>query len=349
MRGVEVKSTRPQAHRILAGKSIDAVLQLLPMLFSVCGKAQQAAAVAAVSAAQGHEILQLAMLQRRVVCEAMQEHLWRLLLDWPVQLGLPQQQEQFVRWHGVLNAIASGQGSAEKFSDELYSVLLGTTAAEWKQLDTHAKLIGWLNAGQGLLTPVMDALEHSENRLSFSGETPACSFLPTWTASDVWQIYAGHIDAGFAGLPQHAGSPAETGALAHYQHSALLQDVLRKRPARLLARLIARLSDLLDSASALAQNNIAGRVQGISAGDGAGLSVVQTARGMLLHQVKIKAGHVAEYLIVAPTEWNFHPQGALTGMIGLQENDKAQLMEIVKLFVLSLDPCVEYEIEVARA
>jgi hypothetical protein len=36
-------------------------------------------------------------------------------------------------------------------------------------------------------------------------------------------------------------------------------------------------------------------------------------------------------------------------MIGLQENDKAQLMEIVKLFVLSLDPCVEYKIEVAHA
>ena len=76
---------------------------------------------------------------------------------------------------------------------------------------------------------------------------------------------------------------------------------------------------------------------------------MQTARGMLLHHVRIESGRVAEYWIVAPTEWNFHPQGALTGLIGLREGNAARLTETAMLFVLSLDPCVEFEIEVIHA
>ena len=81
-----------------------------------------------------------------------------------------------------------------------------------------------------------------------------------------------------------------------------------------------------------------------------GLSLVKTARGMLMHYVRIGVGRVAEYLTIAPTEWNFHPQGALvTGLTGLKENDVERLMDTVKTYVLSLDPCVEYVIEIAHA
>jgi len=142
----------------------------------------------------------------------------------------------------------------------------------------------------------------------------------------------------------------ETGALAHGQHTTLLQDVLRKRPARLLARVIARVIDLLDSAEALAQEKITGRIQAIPASDAAGISVVRTARGMLMHYVRIETERVAEYLTVAPTEWNFHPQGALAcGLTGLKEHDAEQLMKTVNKYVLSLDPCVEYEIGLSHA
>jgi Ni,Fe-hydrogenase I large subunit len=71
---------------------------------------------------------------------------------------------------------------------------------------------------------------------------------------------------------------------------------------------------------------------------------------MLLHYVRIEAGRIAEYLTVAPTEWNFHPQGSLvSGLIGLKESDEERLMGTVKSYVLSLDPCVEYEIEISHA
>ena len=51
-------------------------------------------------------------------------------------------------------------------------------------------------------------------------------------------------------------------------------------------------------------------LSGTSLADGVGLGQVQAARGLLVHRVAIRAGRVADYRILAPTEWNFHPQGA---------------------------------------
>lgn len=348
--GVSLKSTRPKAYLILEGKSPDNAVQLAPLLFSVCGKAQHAAAIAAVSAAQEIELPKPLALERNVACEAMQENLWRLLLDWPGLLGLAQQQQQFVHWHGALKLIAAGHGNAEIFLAELLQVLLGVTYAEWKQLDSYAKLSEWRNAGQGLFAPVFAALEQEEGRLDFVREPAPGTLQPNWRAAEVWQIFAGILGHEFAAMPLYGGKPMETGALAHSQHTPLLQDMLRKRPSRLSARVIARLLDVLDSAEALAQENITGRIQRVSVSGAAGLSWVRTARGMLLHLVRIEAGQVAQYLTVAPTEWNFHPQGALARDLGgLKESNMERLMKTVKHYVLSLDPCVEYEIEIAHA
>ncbi len=348
--GVEVKSTRPKAYRLLKGRLPDNAVQLVPLLYSVCGKAQQAAAFAAVSAAQGLAWPENKIFERGVVCEAMQEHLWRLLLDWPNRLGLQPEQQQFVRWHGALNDVATGRGDTVNLLLELCQVLLGMGHEEWKQFDSCDKLSEWQNAGQGLLAPVLAAIDLKESRLDFAGKSAACALMPRWTAIDVLQIFSNHLDHDFAAMPQHEGKPVETGMLAHNQHMPLLQGALHNRPGRLLARVVARLVDLLDSAEALTHENIKGRIESVSASDATGLSVVRTARGMLLHYVRIESERVAEYFTVAPTEWNFHPQGALaSGLTGLKESDAERLMETVKHYVLSLDPCVEYEIEIAHA
>jgi len=350
VREAGIKSSRPQAYRMLKGRMPDNAVQMIPLLYSVCGKAQLAACIGAISAAQGNALPQDSNLGRSVTCEAMQEHLWRLLLDWPVCMGLPQQQQAFIRWHSTLKEIAAGHGKAENLPADLLRELLGMTQAEWRQIDTYAKLNDWQKSGQGLLVPVLAALDLKESQLDFAAKSAQCALLPEWSAADVWKTYADYFDHGFTAVPQYEGKPMETGALAHKLHTPLLQDVLRKRPTRLLARLIARIVDLLDSAEALAQGNDNGRIQSVSAVAATGLSVVRTARGMLLHYAHIESGRLAEYLTVAPTEWNFHPQGALVnGLIGLKESDEERLMGIVKTYVLSLDPCVEYEIEISHA
>jgi coenzyme F420-reducing hydrogenase alpha subunit len=350
VRNVEVKSTRPQAYRLLKGKLTKDALQMVPLLYSVCGKAQHAAAIAATTAAKGIELQPDGTLEREVTCEAMQEHLWRLLLDWPKLLGLQIHQQQFVHWHGALKEISNGRGSAENLQVELHQVLLGITAAEWAQIDNYVKLEEWQSRGQGLLAPVIATLNLEEEKFEFAEKIEQAELMPNWSASEILQMFKDNFDNQFAAIPQYEGKPMETGALAQNQNASLLRDVINKHPTRVQARLIARLVALLDSAESLVTGNLSDVLQSISASNSSGLSMVKTARGMLLHHVRIEADRIAEYLTVAPTEWNFHPQGALAnGLNGQKENNAERLLRTVKALVLSLDPCVEYEIEISHA
>ena len=92
--GVDVRSSRPLAATVLKGKMPEQVMQIVPLLFGVCGRAQEAAAAAALNAARQVVPPHAVTLDRQIACEAMQEHLWRMLLDWPKLLGLEQQELQ---------------------------------------------------------------------------------------------------------------------------------------------------------------------------------------------------------------------------------------------------------------
>ncbi len=81
---------------------------------------------------------------------------------------------------------------------------------------------------------------------------------------------------------------------------------------RMAARLV-ELAGLLQRArSAADQAGNPHWVEAFAPAPGEGIAAVQTARGLLLHRaVRAAGGVVAEYQIVAPTEWNFHPAGPL--------------------------------------
>ena len=160
-----------------------------------------------------------------------------------------------------------------------------------------------------MLAPIFAAVDLKENRLNFIEKTVLSTFMPKWTASEVLEIFTNRFDPDFCMNPLYDGKSLETGALAYNQSTPLLQEVLHNRPTKLMARVIARLVDLLDSAEALAQGTITGRIQSAPASDSAGLAVVQTARGMLVHYAHVESERVIKYLTVAPTEWNFHSQG----------------------------------------
>jgi len=92
------------------------------------------------------------------------------------------------------------------------------------------------------------------------------------------------------------------------------------------------------------------RVLSAPLGNGEGLAAVDTARGLLLHRARLVDQRVADYQIVAPTEWNFHPRGALaTGLVGLEGADDVQLLGAARIAVHALDPCVAFRIEASHA
>ncbi len=85
-----IGSSRPlMAPRVFAGKSLATVTGQLPLLFSVCGTAQSVACANACEAALGLVPAPSARWARALLlrAETVKEHLWRLLLDWPMALA----------------------------------------------------------------------------------------------------------------------------------------------------------------------------------------------------------------------------------------------------------------------
>ncbi len=119
-------------------------------------------------------------------------------------------------------------------------------------------------------------------------------------------------------------------------------------------RFVARLVDLARAISRIKDgspdDDARPWVQAFAVGKADGLAAVQTARGLLVHRVRIDAGRVADYRIVAPTEWNFHPTGALaSGLAGLPAQSRRELQLSARIAVQALDPCVACRVEVADA
>ncbi len=286
---VSVRALRPTAADAMRGRTADEAQRLLPMLYSICGVAQGAAARLALAAARGETVP--SQVDAAVLAEGRREHLWRLLLDWPALLGLPREEALLAE-------------ALRRLKDGSYE--------SWRE--------GALRAP---LARVDAALEE------FAGEALPARLLPVLDAEQTLAPWP-RLDAGFAAMPKWQGRPAETGALARQGGSET------SWPARVRARI-----DEVFAASALGSSSAAAVAPGV------GRAVVETARGMLMHEVTLDGGRVAAYAIVAPTEWNFHPDGGLAAMLaGLAPASVADLRATAERAVLALDPCVRCEIAV---
>ena len=141
-------------------------------------------------------------------------------------------------------------------------------------------------------------------------------------------------------------SAAETGALARLQSEPLIGELLGRSATRVPARFVARMREL-----ALLLAGRAIPVVGASTlASGDGVAWVENARGLLIHQVHLDQARVGSYVIVAPTEWNFHPGGALAAaLLGTAATDLDAVQRRATQLVNSLDPCVACRVEVAHA
>jgi hypothetical protein len=297
---VLVASERPAVAQVLRGRPADDAVRLLPLLFSLCGRAQGRAAVLALDAARGIECP--LHLDAAIYQEVMREHLWRWLLDLPPLLGEAPLQAEFVAAAGC---IAGGRRGD-------LATMLGDARIEamCRRLD--------------------EAEDATDSRRAL---------LPGLSASDSLAHWP-QLDAGFCRMPHWNGRAAETGALARRQAGNRL-------PAgAFAARWLARLEELRDWAGGRERVGAGGTASAVPAGDGRGRALVETARGLLMHEIVLDGGRVADYFIVAPTEWNFHPQGPLPGWLtGRATGDRPAAEAFIARAVAALDPCVRWELE----
>jgi len=359
------QTERPAAASLLRGKTPDEAAALVPRLFSLCGKAQQAVCVAACAVAGGLPGKPSPAVRRALLAEAGQEHLWRLLLDWPRLLGAPAAEVGFARWHRRLAAWAretadAGGGTASgdegpRATDpdvQTAAALAGFLQDEVLGVSVADFLAGQLPAAGALAGRLLAALPPLSHCATPLPERPR--LLPHRAAHD-WARDPALADGGFARAPVWDGAPAETGALARQQARPAVAGALADGQG-VRARLLARLCDLAelparlaaDSAgvAAAAAGGVLVRLDAASVQPGGGLACTDTARGLLIHQVRLAAGRIADYRVIAPSEWNFHPAGRWRRELdGLPASTPQEAEARARQLVLALDPCVPLHLE----
>jgi coenzyme F420-reducing hydrogenase alpha subunit len=167
-------------------------------------------------------------------------------------------------------------------------------------------------------------------------------------ASDDEAVGKAMSDPKFGLSPKLAGRCVETGASARQGGAGFSHS--------LSGRLAARYADMaatLDAIAALLKgfDAPAGLLAGRNTGPRQGFAAVDSARGRLYHALRLDgAGRIADYRIVAPTEWNFHPDGPfvrllLGASIGTGELARRRVERLAFVF----DPCIAVGVEIRDA
>lgn len=360
---VDIHSSRPLiAGRLVAGKLPAEAAAMLPRLFSICGRAQAAAAASALDAAAGVASAPvLAAREPAVVLETIQEYLWRILVDWPratarspVPAAVGAVRNLIVP---ALRAMSEAAVS-RAIPPELVAALevlaeehvYGEPVDEWRARGSVAAFAAWAAAGSTL-----PALLQRELMTSAPGLARSATMLMPATGAELLEaiVPALRSDPSFAATPYWNGMTVETGALARVWQEPLVAALAERDGHTVAVRSAARLTELarlLERARRPFGDEDSPRwVEAFALAAGEGLAAVQTARGLLLHRARLAAGRVADYQIVAPTEWNFHPAGPLVqGLEGTAAPDVDTLEQHARLAVQALDPCVACNIEIAH-
>ena len=219
-------------------------------------------------------------------------------------------------------------------------VLLGEVAMR----DEFVAAAGWTANGQRDELGVLLAgsrIEVLRRRLGEMEDVadPRPRLLPPLDAQTTLGCWP-RLDADFCRTPHWQGAPAETGALARRQGGAAIP------AAAFAARWLARLEELRDWANSSERVGAGGTASAARPASGIGRALVDTARGLLMHEIVLDGDRIADYFIVAPTEWNFHPSGPLARwLMGRDATDREAVSAFAARAVAALDPCVRWELE----
>ncbi|OGB54592.1 MAG: hypothetical protein A2503_12405 [Burkholderiales bacterium RIFOXYD12_FULL_59_19] len=344
--------------RLLRGQQGEAVERTLGQVFTLCSHAHRRAARLALNAAHPHPEKRLPNEPAVLLwLETARDHLRSMALDWPRrQLGVPIKPAQlaWLRDCPLSMSHTAHQSTEDQAWEALTQLrcwledrILGQPTGSW--LIHHrepAALAQWCRSHAPNLPPAQ-AL-HTWHELAHA-LAPATHHLDLLDTNPVQQAAALQAlalalanDINFAQRPTWLGQGAETGPWTRLRHR-------NKTTAAATAwtRLSARWTELMEIA-AIQPHTPAQHMPDVLAsgaqqvGEGQAIAWCEMARGLLLHWVQLDAqGQVADYRVLAPTEWNFHPQGVLAKALStLAPQDTASALALAAAF----DACVDCQV-----
>ncbi|MEH6627512.1 MAG: hypothetical protein V7739_13805 [Motiliproteus sp.] len=152
---IGVQSKRPlEACRLLEHLSPSQALERVPVLFALCGKSQQRAALNALQAA-GVDIDALGATDESILSEAFHEYLWRFLIDLPKALKRNPQLALFSDIRQLISQLSrteSGlrQALVQQLQQLIEEQVLGIELNTWCHLD-RVGFEQWLESGESII------------------------------------------------------------------------------------------------------------------------------------------------------------------------------------------------------
>ncbi len=323
IQAVTIESPRENVAPIFLGKTPAEAAAMAKLLFSLCPVAQSLAVEAAAEAAlnQTPDPARVRARALRVLSERLGEMLRASVLDWP--RDAPPARDEVEALLASLNVLR-----ALPERDEA-----GLALAPAEQA-AHKLGLSDFAQGDSLL-----ARQWAEVRADEADWRLCETRVDFLSASDDDTVAQAMTDRNFARAPALPGRCVETGAAARQSAPGLVNSPSGRLAARVhdMAATLDAIRVLL-AGSAPPPDVVAAR----NIGPGEGYAAVDSARGRLYHRVKLDGGgRIAGYAIVAPTEWNFHPDGPFVRLLlGARIGGGAVARRRVERLAFLFDPCI---------
>lgn len=324
---------------VLRGRPPEDALSLVPLLFSLCGTAQQVAALGACEEAMEIAVAAPQTAARRLLvgAETLGELCLGVLRDWPQGLGQPARLEAARTLRATLLSLRAALGPGPWHLPGGARLKIDRKAIAAALKEARAQIVAAVFGGTAPRAP-----EHWGD----IGPGPAHDLLRHLYIHALEGFGACVVPAVGEALPR---GPAETGPLVRRRDDPAVAAAVARHGNGLLARATARLADIAatlrdieETAAELCDDAPKGP-GGAPSGQGSGR--VEAARGLLVHHIALAEGRIADWTILAPTDWNFHPDGPVVR--GLSDAPAgADPERRARLLVAALDPCVACEVEV---
>ncbi len=349
IKDVDIDLARPNvAQKMLVGQSPQHAIERISQLMTICQHAQTAAAKLAL----GKQLCSKEI--KSIAYENIEQGFWRLVIDLPNTLGIKFPLDNFIE---LRKAIAKqNHDNITMFAQQLFIQLCQYNSQKFAELTTE-QFLHWLEVANSPMSSALKQIKPDNllNTNSNKKYNPMLSSIPDEAL--LKEINESLLNQEcFHHIPHINGKSHETGSL-----STLLSHPLAPLFADMgiAGRIASRLLYIAQKINELKHNNAKAAIFGTystqahkqnnTQGEGQ-LAWVQTARGLLIHLANIQQGKISQYSIIAPTEWNFHPEGSLTKMlINSSFHSQYTAKKSAKLAVIALDPCIEFNLGVAYA
>ena len=334
--------------RLTGGRHAALLPDIIAAVFTLCADAQRWTSRRAIRAALGaaDSAAETAREARVLALHVVREHLQRFALDLPTLAprAVAPASAQWLRDAPVMSlpAFTGTAGETTLAATEtalqgwIERRLLGMPPRDWLEAwrrEQGAWLDHWCRGRDHPVAQWLAAVRDDALAIAWP-----CRPLDVLNAPDAGpRELAAAVAAqpSFAERPLWHGAAAETGPWTHLGHTVAAFTVWD--------RLGARLAEIAHVASGTPL-----ALGALPTGDGEGIAWTEMSRGLLMHWVQLAPGEreastarAARYHVLAPTEWNFHPEGAFARVL----REGALSPPQVSLAAAALDPCIAFTIE----